>query len=732
MTVTVSYDTITTKAKFRASGPTFDTPDAHDILGLSGGGFVAAFAMDDPAEGRLFLNFYDAAHDVIGGAVVANENTATQTNTVGQPRLTELANGNVLVVWDENNDFESDAGLKGHIYTSAGLAVGGEFDLTDNSTAYSEPNVTALSNGNFVVTYHPASGAGVSARIFDSSGSLVSGPITVDGSANQHDSQVTALAGGGYVVAWTDETVSDGQVQARVYDNNGAPQTGVTTIAVGGDNVQPAIAALPNGNFALVYADDGWAGAEAGSRGITLQIFDRDLNNLTPGTWIHVNSPDAKQEADPSVTVLSNGFILVSWTYPFSLVDHDIFARIYDQAGNPITQNNDPDQFIITSSTAIEKFSAISALKGGEFITAWQDSTSDGDGGQIASVIKELTRTVVGDATGETFTGDILRDSIDGGDGDDSLYGGGGLDTIIGSGGYDLIYGGAGGDLLQGGSFADVVHGGSGNDLIYSAEQATPQSSMYGDNLYGEDGEDRLRGSQGNDTIEGGDQDDNLSGASGNDLLRGGDDSDVLKGGQGDDTLGGGLQSDTLVGALGNDVLYAVGGSGESGDGDVMAAGSGDDTVYGSLGADSIVGSYGKDLMYGDAGADTISGGGGRDVLTGGGGADRLTGGSQADWFHYLSQGESTVGQEDLITDLANQDVIDLGAIDAKSLSPGNQHFTRVSAFSGHQGELVVEFHASGAYAGLTTISGDVNGDAVADFVITATGDHHAFTHFVL
>jgi Ca2+-binding RTX toxin-like protein len=728
MTATVTYATTYTKAMFRLNSATFDTPDAHDILGLSGGGFVVAYAMDDPTEGRLFLNFYDAAHNAIGGAVVPNENPAGQTDTMGQPRLTELANGNVLVVWDENNDFESDAGLKGHIYTQTGAPVGAELDLSNFLTDYTEPNVTALSNGNFVITYEIT--GSISQRIYDSSGSLVDGADVIVPGIAPHDSQVTALAGGGYVVVWAEG--DDGTLSGRAYDNNGDATTAVVPLVDGGDNVQPEIAALPNGNFALVYADSGWIN-EGGTHGITLQIFDHALNNVTPGTFLHVNTGDAKEQSDPDVTVLANGFIMVSWTHAFGITDHDIYARIYDQSGNPVTQNGDPDQFVITEGTTEEEFSAIAALKGGEFIASWQDSTSDGDGGQVAGVIKELTRTTIGDATSEVLSGDILRDSIDGGDGDDTLNGGGGLDTIFGGAtGYDLIHGGAGGDLLQGGAYADVIHGDSGNDVIYSADKSAPQSSGYGDNLYGDDGDDRLRGSQGNDTMEGGDQDDNLVGASGNDWLNGGDGHDTLKGGQGDDILSGGLDGDTLVGALGNDVLYAVGLVGESSAGYALAAGSGDDTVYGSIGSDTITGSYGKDQLHGDDGADTISGGGGRDVIDGDRGADRLTGGGQVDRFRYFAQSDSLVGQEDLITDLNNQDVIDLSPIDAKALVGGDQHFTRVSAFSGHQGELVVEFHAIGAYAGLTTISGDVNGDALADFVITATGDHHTFHHFVL
>ena len=76
-------------------------------------------------------------------------------------------------------------------------------------------------------------------------------------------------------------------------------------------------------------------------------------------------------------------------------------------------------------------------------MAAWQDSDTDGSGGQISATVKELVRTTTGDGTSETLTGDEMRDII---------YGNGGSDTLNGVGGNDTLEGGAGGDTLNGGA----------------------------------------------------------------------------------------------------------------------------------------------------------------------------------------------------------------------------------------------------------------------------------------
>lgn len=142
--------------------------------------------------------------------------------------------------------------------------------------------------------------------------------------------------------------------------------------------------------------------------------------------------------------------------------------------------------------------------------------------------------------------------------------------------------------------------------------------------------------------------------------------------------------------------------------------------VSGGGGDDSLTGAHADDTLSGDKGADLIQGRWGADVLSGGLGDDR---------FVYGAVEESDAAHTDLITDLQNRDRIDLSAIDADTGSAGDQAFVLANAFTGHAGELVLSYDAG---SDLTTISGDVDGDGLADLVIHASGDRSGFTGLVL
>lgn len=136
---------------------------------------------------------------------------------------------------------------------------------------------------------------------------------------------------------------------------------------------------------------------------------------------------------------------------------------------------------------------------------------------------------------------------------------------------------------------------------------------------------------------------------------------------------------------------------------------------------DTIYGLGGADTLMGGGGADIIDGGSGNDLIYGDAGADRLTGGIGADRFALRSTADSPVGAPDLVTDFnrSQADRIGLSDIDARTNAGGNNAFTFIgtSAFSGVSGQL--RYEQSG---GSTFVSGDVNGDRIADFQIQLQG----------
>ncbi|MCP9484112.1 hypothetical protein NNA36_19290 [Shimia sp. CNT1-13L.2] len=205
-----------------------------------------------------------------------------------------------------------------------------------------------------------------------------------------------------------------------------------------------------------------------------------------------------------------------------------------------------------------------------------------------------------------------------------------------------------------------------------------------------------------------------VTGSTGNDSWKGTTFGDMATGGDGNDNLSGLNGNDTLSGDNGRDTLNGGNGS------DNLKGGNGYDKLYGNKGIDILNGGLGADSLYGGNGKDKLFGGSGKDKLNGGAKADQLTGGNGADTFIFTTASEA---DGDLIKDFnqGQSDVIKLTNIDADITLDGNQAFTFVGAagLSGVAGELTQRFAS-----GNTIIEGDIDGDSVADFQITLSGNH--------
>ena len=168
--------------------------------------------------------------------------------------------------------------------------------------------------------------------------------------------------------------------------------------------------------------------------------------------------------------------------------------------------------------------------------------------------------------------------------------------TVVGD-----IYLGAGNDLFdgRGGVHTGIVFGEAGNDTLRGGAGA--------DRLYGGDGSDVLDGGAGRDMMYGG---------AGNDIYHVDHARDVISesGGGGTDTVHAMIDY-TLGGDLEN--LLLEGTAALAGTGNALA-----NTITGNGGANVLDGGHGNDRLVGGAGDDTLIGGLGDDVLSGGPGRD--------------------------------------------------------------------------------------------------------------
>jgi serralysin len=224
---------------------------------------------------------------------------------------------------------------------------------------------------------------------------------------------------------------------------------------------------------------------------------------------------------------------------------------------------------------------------------------------------------------------------------------------------------------------------------------------------------ENAKGGTGSDTITGNAAANALWGNGGNDRLIGGDGNDNLVGGAGADRLDGGNGTDlaSYANATAGIVadLYSAGSNTGDAAGDTYVS---MERLYGSAFNDTLRGDNRANLLNGLAGNDMLNGRDGNDTLIGGNGADRLNGGGGTDTFVFEMTAQSAPASRDVIDDFASGvDRMDLRAIDANSNAVGDQAFLFIgsSAFHGKAAEL--NFRSG-------IVSGDVNGDGLADFQV--------------
>ncbi len=355
----------------------------------------------------------------------------------------------------------------------------------------------------------------------------------------------------------------------------------------------------------------------------------------------------------------------------------------------------------------------------------WGSDWADYSGaskGVTASLANPSMNT--GDAAGDTY---ISIENLYGSDFGDVLIGDNAANRFFGGKGNDVFVGGGGADEFYGGGFAfkDSTDGIDTVDYSTSTLGIVVSIANPWHNTGDAKGDtyrsiENLIGSNFNDKLYGTNSANVIDGLDGHNIIKGYGGNDTLRGGTGSDTLHGGTGADKLIGGDGRDTAsYSGATTGVT----VSLANPGINTGEAAgdtfVSIENLTGSDFDDVIYGDGGANTLNGRAGNDKISGGAGADRLTGGLGADWFVFSSVADSSPSSagRDTILDFARThgDKIDLQAIDANTGEGGDQAFTFIgtAAYSNTAGELRYRINGSE-----TIISGDVNGDGVADFRI--------------
>ena len=141
------------------------------ITALANGGFVVTWqdysqgaggATGDNSGYAVKAQVFNAGGDAVGGEILVNTATASDQQS---PQIAALPNGGFVVTWQDYSQGVGGAtgdgsnwAVKAQVFDAAGTAVGSEM-LVNTATASHQyiPQITALANGGFVVTWNDLS-----------------------------------------------------------------------------------------------------------------------------------------------------------------------------------------------------------------------------------------------------------------------------------------------------------------------------------------------------------------------------------------------------------------------------------------------------------------------------------------------------------------------------------------------------------------------------------------------
>jgi flagellin-like hook-associated protein FlgL len=289
---------------------------------------------------------------------------------------------------------------------------GNEFQVNNvTSNDQRRPDITGLANGNFLVSWgsdgQDGSSYAVVGRIFDSSGIPIGNEFVINDSKNdeQTNPSLTALPNGGFAATWqsSNQDGSSFGVYAKIYDKDGnvaKPEFLVNT-TVAGDQSQPSITSLSNGNIAVT-----WHSAQDGSQfGIYGQLYTQDGEMV--GQEFRINTETTDLQQDPSVSGLVDGGFIVSWHSNNQDGDSwGIFGQRYDSTGKKIGDEFQINSYT-TNSQRIGYGKSVIGLADGGFAAVWHSLGQDGDSWGVYGQRYDVNGSKVGEEfrVNDTTTG---------------------------------------------------------------------------------------------------------------------------------------------------------------------------------------------------------------------------------------------------------------------------------------------------------------------------------------
>jgi VCBS repeat-containing protein len=243
-------------------------------------------------------------------------------------------------------------------------------------------SVAALSDGGWVVTWvdyrNNANGADIYQRHYDADGNPA-GETIVNTAGPSHDyPAVAALPDGGWVVVFQDSRAGDSwDLYARRYDSAGIPvgsDFAVTSAPISSQQLVPTITILNDGRWLVSWLDN-----RGGTNAVWQQLFTASGDQEGSATQVS-SAPAGSTASVQTVAPLPDGGWLVVWADDRNghgnFIDggnYDIYERRFDSNGHATTAN---DVRVDAATSGNQLVPKIAVLADGGWVIAWHDQRS--------------------------------------------------------------------------------------------------------------------------------------------------------------------------------------------------------------------------------------------------------------------------------------------------------------------------------------------------------------------
>jgi hypothetical protein len=267
---------------------------------------------------------------------------------------------------------------------------------TYTSNDQRHPSVAGLASGGFVVTWESegqdGSGWGIYGQRYDSAGTKVGGEFRVNTyiNDNQFGSSVAGLSGGGFVTAW-ESFGQDGSyhgIFGQIYDSSGNRvgvefQVNTSTFM---DQVAPSVSGLSNGGFVV-----SWTSGDGNGFGIYGQRFDSSGTKV--GGEFRVNTYTDNEQMYSSVASLDGGGFGITWeSSGQDGSSSGIYGQRYDSSGAMVG-----GEFQVNTYTYYPQTQpSVAGLSDGGFVVTWESYEQDGSSWGIYGQRFDSSGTKVG------------------------------------------------------------------------------------------------------------------------------------------------------------------------------------------------------------------------------------------------------------------------------------------------------------------------------------------------